>query len=243
MAGRDVETLLDAIEVDDTPQVDDTPHSSSQRTRAPSQKARQNLNQLESASATEAKTSRRAPRTTNGVRAEQRDADPPTADASAWQKVLEVVGTTNEEIRKLTQMVTQQQEVIKSLEKRLQETQHQLDEIKNNQAAATSVGTSPRRSYADVARTPPTSQPSNVHTLSSMNTTPSSFTDTLFCTIDTSRVEDMERDKTTAGAIRTMLEKAIRGIKNQENWRCRAVTVDPKKENRIRIACRDEAEH
>jgi hypothetical protein len=132
MAGRDVETLLDAIEVDDTPQVDDTPHSSSQRTRAPSQKARQNLNQLESASATEAKTSRRAPRTTNGVRAEQRDADPPMADASAWQKVLEVVGTTNEEIRKLTQIVTQQQEVIKSLEKRLQETQHQLDEIKNN---------------------------------------------------------------------------------------------------------------
>jgi hypothetical protein len=113
--------------------------------------------------------------------------------------VLEVVGQTNEEIRKLTQIVMQQQEVIKSLEKRLEETQHQLDEIKNNQAAATSVGTSPRRSYADVARTPPTSQPSNVHTLSSMNTTPSSFTDTLFCTIDTSRVEDMERDKTTAG--------------------------------------------
>jgi hypothetical protein len=154
-----------------------------------------------------------------------------------------VVGTTNEEIRKLTQMVTQQQEVIKSLEKRLQETQHQLDEIKNNQAAAAMIGTSPRGSYADVARTPPTSQPSNVRTLSSMNTTPSSFTDTLFCTIDTSRVEDMERDKTTAGAIRTMLEQAIRAIKDRESWRCRAVTVDPKKENRIKIACRDEDEH
>jgi hypothetical protein len=61
MAGRNVETLLDAIKVDDTPQVDDTPHSSSQHTYTPSQKARQNLNQLKSASATEAKTSRRAP--------------------------------------------------------------------------------------------------------------------------------------------------------------------------------------
>jgi hypothetical protein len=40
-----------------------------------------------------------------------------------------------------------------------------------------------------------------------------------------------------------MLEQAIRGIKNQENWRCRAMTVDLKKENRIRITCRDEAEH
>src|SRR5258708_39270486 len=111
MAGRDVETLLDAIEVDDTPQVDDTPHSSSQRTRAPSQKARQNLNQLESASATEAKTSRRPPRTTNAVRAEQRGADPPTADASAWQKELEVVGTTDEESTEVTHMVTSQEEV------------------------------------------------------------------------------------------------------------------------------------
>jgi hypothetical protein len=27
------------------------------------------------------------------------------------------------------------------------------------------------------------------------------------------------------------------------NWRCRAVTVDSKNTNRVRIACRDEAEH
>jgi hypothetical protein len=53
----------------------------------------------------------------------------------------------------------------------------------------------------------------------------------------------MERDKTTAGAIRTMLEQAIRAIEDRESWRCRAVTVDPKKENRIKIACRDEDEH
>ena len=71
--------------------------------------------------------------------------------------------------------------------------------------------------YADVARTPPTSQPSNVRTLSSINTTLSSFTDTLFCTIDTSGVEDMERDKVTAGTIRAMLEQAIRATKDLEN--------------------------
>jgi uncharacterized coiled-coil protein SlyX len=218
----------------------------------PSQKARQSQEQLESTSTTAAKTSKRTSRTTNGTQAEGKNADPATANATGWEKVLEVVGMTHKEVRKLTQIVAQQQETIKNLEKRLEETQqevrdvkvqmdelnHQLDEIKNNQATA-----SPRGSYADVARTPPTSQPSNVHTLSSINTTPSSFSGTLFCTIDTSRVEDMERDKTTAGTIRAMLEQAIRTMKDHGNWRCRAVTVDPKKENRIKIACRDEAEH
>src|SRR5947207_3012973 len=87
------------------------------------------------------------------------------------------------------------------------------------------------------------SQPSNVRTLSSMNTTPSSFTDTLFCMIDISRVEDMERDKMTAGTIRVMLEQEIRAMKDQENWQCCTVTVDPRKENWIKITCQDEAEH
>ncbi|KAJ6114125.1 hypothetical protein N7512_007570 [Penicillium capsulatum] len=32
-------------------------------------------------------------------------------------------------------------------------------------------------------------------------------------------------------------------MENNAHWRCRAVTVDPKNTNRIRIACRDEAEH
>jgi hypothetical protein len=69
------------------------------------------------------------------------------------------------------------------------------------------------------------------------------FTNTLFCTIDTSGVKDIERDKMTAGTIRAMLEQTIYTTKNQGNWRCRAMTVDSKRENRIKIACRDEAEH
>ena len=247
MAGTGVDRADDVIEVDDAPQL------LSQRTRTPSQRARQNLEQLESTSTATAKTTKRTSRTTNGIQAEDRNAVPATADATGWQKVLEVVGMTHKEIKKLTEIVAQQQETIKTLEKRLEATQqevrdvktqmnevnHQLDEIKSNQA----MTTSPRGSYADVARTPPTSQPSNVCTLSSMNTTPSSFTDTLFCTIDTSRVEDRERDKMNAGTLRATIEQAIRATKNQENWRCRAVTVDPKRENRIKIACRDEEEH
>jgi hypothetical protein len=87
------------------------------------------------------------------------------------------------------------------------------------------------------------SQPSNIRTLSSFNTTPTTFTDTLYCTIDTLNVADNGNERMSAGPIRAVVEKEIRTMENHTNWRCRAVTVDPKNTNRIRIACRDEAEH
>lgn len=46
-----------------------------------------------------------------------------------------------------------------------------------------------------------------------------------------------------AGLIRAAVETEIRTMKNHLHWRCRAVTVDPKNTNRIRIACWDEVEH
>ncbi|KAJ5543771.1 hypothetical protein N7494_005050 [Penicillium frequentans] len=75
-------------------------------------------------------------------------------------------------------------------------------------------------SYADVARTPPTSYPSNIQTLSTLGTIPATFTETL-----------------------AAIEKEIRTMDDHTHWRCRAVTVSPRDPNRIRIACRDEAEH
>ncbi|PQE19020.1 reverse transcriptase protein [Rutstroemia sp. NJR-2017a BVV2] len=116
-------------------------------------------------------------------------------------------------------------------------------EMADGIAALMSGNCSPNPSYAEVARTPPTSQPSNVQTLSSFNTTPSTFTNTLYCTIDTSRVEAEVSDKASAGAIRTMVEKSMRNEQDNATWRCRAVTIDPKNPHRVRIACRDEAEH
>ncbi|KFY83273.1 hypothetical protein V500_10110 [Pseudogymnoascus sp. VKM F-4518 (FW-2643)] len=69
------------------------------------------------------------------------------------------------------------------------------------------------------------------------------MTDTLYCTVDTSRVASEDADKVSAGAIRTNVEKEMRDITERINWRCRAVTLDRKNPNRVRIACRDEAEH
>ncbi len=95
--------------------------------------------------------------------------------------------------------------------------------------------TAPRPSYAEVARTPPTSQPSNVQTLSTGGTTPSTFTSTLYCTIDTSRVEGEASDQVSAGAIRTMVETGVRTEQGKPSWRCRAVTKSPKNPHRIRL--------
>lgn len=71
---------------------------------------------------------------------------------------------------------------------------------------------------------------------------PPATTDTLYCTIGTSRVAEEDTDKTSPGAIRTAAEKEIRATNGQGNWRCRAVTRDAKNRSCIKIACRDETE-
>jgi hypothetical protein len=58
---------------------------------------------------------------------------------------------------------------------------------------------SPNPSYADVARNPPGSYPSNLRTLFNQ-TTPSTLTDTLYCIVDVSNVEEADRALETAPA-------------------------------------------
>ncbi|KAM9873442.1 reverse transcriptase [Verticillium dahliae] len=120
-----------------------------------------------------------------------------------------------------------------------QRMQERLDAV----MAVVSGQSSPNPSYAEVARTPPTSQPTNIRTFSSMNTTPSTFTDTLFCTVDTSRVEEADRSKVHAGTVRMAVEMEMRTRREDDSWKCKAVTVDAKNASRIKIVCRDETEH
>jgi hypothetical protein len=97
-------------------------------------------------------------------------------------------------------------------------------------------------SYAAIARTPPTSQPSNLPSFSSRSLTPSTLTDTLYCTIDTSRMTEEDKSKAQPGTIRHAIEKEMRTHAERDNWRCTAVTRDPRNTARIRVTCRDEAE-
>jgi hypothetical protein len=62
------------------------------------------------------------------------------------------------------------------------------------------------------------------------------------CTIDTSRVDEKEKNLVQLGAIRQAIEKEMRTTENQENWRCAAVSKDPRNPDRIRVTCRNEAE-
>lgn len=97
-------------------------------------------------------------------------------------------------------------------------------------------------SYAAIARAPLLSHPNNIRTPPAGNTRPTPLTETLYCTIDTSKMIEENNERISAGLIRTTIETNIRTMENHTQWRCRAVTVDPRNTNRIRIACRNEDE-
>jgi hypothetical protein len=161
------------------------------------------------------------------------------------QKVKEEFGATLAEVQHELQSLTNMPQTPQSHCESCSQNSHDeiLREIHSLRDAISPAVPTGSPSYADVARTPPTSQPSNIRTLSSSNTTPTTFTDTLYCTIDTSKMADNENERMSAGRVRVAVETEIRALEGHMHWRCRAVTVDPKNTNRIRVACRDEAEH
>jgi hypothetical protein len=69
-----------------------------------------------------------------------------------------------------------------------------------------------------------------------------SLADPPYVIIDISATES-EGSRATAGTVRAAIESELRTAENQENWRCRAMTVDQRNQSRIRIACRNETEH
>ena len=136
------------------------------------------------------------------------------------------------QIETLSELFTKQIETLKAEVAELIQTQ--WSNIQNSSAL--------NLSYADVARTPPSSQPSNVQTLTSMGTIPSAMTDTLYCTIDTSRMGEEDKSKVHPGSIRKAIEEEIRTTDGHANWRCAAVIKDSRNAERVKVACRDEAE-
>ena len=103
-----------------------------------------------------------------------------------------------DELKDIKNASKDQQELIRELQVQIADTQRELRETKEELkhareqleaiSEATTDRTSPRASYAEVARTPPGSQPSNIQTLSTSNTTPSKQTDNLYCTVETQKL-------------------------------------------------------
>ena len=93
---------------------------------------------------------------------------------------------------------------------------------------------SPSPSYAEVARTPPTSQQATRSTLPTRKSGVE-YNEVPYCTIDISRNEENEKITVTPGAIRQILEKEL-------GHKCRAVVKDPRNIGRLRVLCQDEGE-
>lgn len=143
-------------------------------------------------------------------------------------------------IRQQVTAIVQQQVSIIVQEKVTSIVQEQVTAIVEKKLSSIQQS-SPNLSYADIARTPPGSRPSNLRTISNQ-TTPSTFTDTLYCTVDVANVEEADRDNASASKIRQDIEKEMRGGEEGNGWRCVAVTRDPRNIARVRITCRDESE-
>jgi uncharacterized coiled-coil protein SlyX len=133
--------------------------------------------------------------------------------------------------------IQEQHITIQELQEHLKQVREQLEVMSNSPFIVNSIQTSPHRSYADIARTPPTSHPNNLPSLSSTKTIPSTFANTLYCTIDTSRVAEEHKPKTQVAGIRQTIEKEMRTREGQEKWRCVAVVKDAKKADRVKVIC------
>jgi hypothetical protein len=169
-----------------------------------------------------------------------------TREVARLAAALEEQIQQNETLRSGYETLNENYETLRSSHEALKDmVSNQLDELKTE--LTTSIGTQlssvylptqSSRTYAEVAGTPPPNQQSNLAS-KWINGVAKAASDTPYCTIDTSGAGE----EVQIGPIRTAIEKEIQESTGQENWRCVAVTRDPKNTARIRIACRNEEEH
>jgi hypothetical protein len=89
--------------------------------------------------------------------------------------------------------------------------QEQVAAVIQQQLANITVPSTGELSYADIARTPPGSYLSNLRSLS-INTTPSTGTNTLYYTLDTSQVEEGDKNKINLGTIHRVIKTEVQNI-------------------------------
>ncbi|KAK2769704.1 hypothetical protein CKAH01_15071 [Colletotrichum kahawae] len=167
----------------------------------------------------------------------------------AWKKSEAWNKNVKAELRVVTAELQTVKSELQAVKGELQAMKERVEDesVKTNEnleaiAAVAATRNSPRVSYADVARSGLAGQGRDSRVASPGNATLASHSDPLFCAIDTSRVDEGS-DKPNAGRIRAAVEKEMRALDGQGSWRCRAITVDPRNADRIRIICRDVAEH
>jgi hypothetical protein len=238
------------------------------RTPKPSAKVREAMQSLEDASTTRkaaTDTTRTAPsRGTRVLGTGNMINGQAETGKSALQRLLDAINDQRDDMREmiveqrhmiceLRDVVSKQNDAIESLQRQLADTKTQLseelkqardqiDRLAHKPTCLPSAPTNPRAPYAEVARTPPASQPSGARTLSLTDITRTTPTDTIFCTIDTSRAEEGEKGKVQVSEIRKAIESSIQTNKDKKGWRCAAVVKEARNPDRVKVICRDESE-
>lgn len=172
-----------------------------------------------------------------------------SAQTQILAQVLNYVTSMDKQLKQAEERAKQAEERLRQLEEQLAKmpeqianiVQEQVTAILQQQPANAAIPMCTNPSYAEIARTLPESQPSNLRSLS-LSTTPTAGSNTLYCTVDISRVDEAEKTKIGPGIVRNSLETEMRAVEGQEKWRCVAVTRDPRNADRIRVICRDESE-
>jgi DNA polymerase III alpha subunit (gram-positive type) len=258
--------MADPIGAEIVVEQDDTPFSRPSRVVRPTSKVRDTARQLEDTAKETRKTTRQTTRSVPSEEQADRTTDVRKTSGSGsndgramLQKALDLLGESRRETKRLQEALKEQMEMTRELqeavakqEETMNEMGKQMAEMKEQmteelqrtreqlETIATSAMDVSQRSYADVTRSS-TSKPQAGPRTATV-TVPPIPTDTLYCTIDVSRIEDDDA-RPSAGTIRATVENEARAELHSPAWRCRAVTKDPKNPHRIRISCRDESEH
>ncbi|KAF4436024.1 hypothetical protein F53441_13343 [Fusarium austroafricanum] len=112
----------------------------------------------------------------------------------------------------------------------------ELSQVRD-QLTQTETPRSPGRTYADAARMIPARMSSQ-----SLSAARSATPEPVFCTVDTSRVPEDHIGDATPTMIHKTVEREMRRLSDQPQWRCAAVTRDGRNANRLRIIGRNEEE-
>ncbi|KJZ70544.1 hypothetical protein HIM_10088 [Hirsutella minnesotensis 3608] len=169
------------------------------------------------------------------------------------QKALELLSESRRETQRLSRAIDTQNETISKQQQMIQEMDQQgkemRDELRHIRAQletlttpVSSLQSSPQMSYASAAGSSPRTQSISQSNLPAAKSARTPVSDSLYCTVVTSRVEEANKSQAQIGNIRKAIESDMRKSQSQESWKCAAVVKDARNPGRIRILCRDEAE-
>jgi hypothetical protein len=170
------------------------------------------------------------------------------------KKIGQYLESTYQEAKGLKEVLIEQKKMIKEQSERIREQSSTIQALQTQMEAIQSqsmeeckqlreqldtiMSTPAKATYAAVLD----KQPGHQQDTPLVPPAPSTLANTLFCTIDMSRVGEGDKAKAQIADIRQHIEKEMRGSEKTRNWRCAAIIKDPKNADRVKVVCRHEDE-